>query len=311
MPYALAFMNKAAPMRIRQLLHLAPLLLFIAQPTLGQADAGPAAQDTLNRVDEQGRKQGYWQITAPVADKPGYANGQVVEEGRYVNSRRAGEWRRYWPNGKLMSEINYQMGRPRGDYHTYYPDGTPEEQGSWDLDRNTGRFRRWHPNGQLAQDFVFDQYGVRNGMQKYYYENGQLAVEVNIKDGQEEGNLKRYYANGDPQQVAQFQNGVIDADNSKYLKPVSKDAATPKPAMASAPEISKEERTNAVLFKENGYNTLYDKQLRISQSGEFKNGRLWNGRYFRYDSNGHLTRIEIYLQGRYTGDGVITDEDQP
>jgi antitoxin component YwqK of YwqJK toxin-antitoxin module len=113
--------------------------------------------DTLNRVDEMGRKQGYWKVIAPSSDKPGYAQkAQLVEEGRYTNSKRVGTWRRYWPNGKVMSEITYQLGRPRGAYKTYYPSGKVEEQGSWDLDRNTGKFQRWHPNGKLAQDFVFN-----------------------------------------------------------------------------------------------------------------------------------------------------------
>ena len=31
---------------------------------------GTAAQDTLNRVDEQGRKQGFWRIEAPKVEKP-------------------------------------------------------------------------------------------------------------------------------------------------------------------------------------------------------------------------------------------------
>jgi antitoxin component YwqK of YwqJK toxin-antitoxin module len=46
---------------------------------------------------------------------------QLIEEGRYANSKRVGLWRRYWPNGNTMSEITYQMGRPRGGYKTYYP----------------------------------------------------------------------------------------------------------------------------------------------------------------------------------------------
>ncbi|MCB0792578.1 MAG: toxin-antitoxin system YwqK family antitoxin [Flavobacteriales bacterium] len=291
--------------------HLAVSLFFLAEATLGQASTPIAAQDTLNRLDEQGRKQGYWQVVAPAEDRPGYAAGQVVEEGRYLNGRRTGLWRRYWPTGKLMNEITYQLGRPRGEYHTFYPDGTPEEQGSWDLDRNTGRFRRWHPNGQLAQDFIFDEHGVRNGMQKYFYENGQLAVEVNIKDGQEDGLLKRYYTNGDPQQVARFDDGVIDESSNRSMRPMNKEVPAPRDAGSQAPEVVKEERTNAALFKENGYNTLYDRQLRISQVGEFKSGRLWNGKYYRYDKDGQLIKIEIYLLGRYTGDGVITDEDRP
>ncbi|MCB9182333.1 MAG: toxin-antitoxin system YwqK family antitoxin [Flavobacteriales bacterium] len=275
--------------------------------------AGPAfalAQDTLNVVDEMGRKQGYWKVLAPKAEKPEYQDGQLIEEGRYANSKRIGLWRRYWPNGKVMSEINYQMGRPKGDYKTFYPTGKVEEQGTWDLDRNTGEFKRWHPNGQLAQDFVFNQFGIRDGEQKYYHENGQLAVQVSVEEGKEDGALKRYDSNGQLTQTAQFNDGVINAENSKWIKPVKKaDDVKPDPKAEAAPPPAPTERTNAVVFRENGYNTLYDKQLRLSQQGEFKNGRLWDGKRYEYDRNGILERIRIYKQGRYLGDAVITDED--
>lgn len=275
------------------------------------AQAGPTPQDTLNRLDETGRKQGYWKVTAPKADKPGYQDGQLIEEGRYSNSKRIGIWRRYWPNGAVMSEITYQMGRPRGEYRTYYPSGKVEEQGSWDLDRNTGTFQRYHPNGKLAQDFVFNANGVRDGEQKYYHENGQLAVQVHVDEGREDGALKRFTPDGQLQQVAEFESGVIDASSSKYLKlaPKAEDVKVDAKA-APAPVVTQEETTNAIAFRENGYNTLYDRQLRISQQGDFKAGRLWDGKRYTYDSNGILTRIQTFKKGRYIGDAVITDEDR-
>ncbi len=284
-------------------------LLSIGQGALAQAST--SSPDTLNRLDEMGRKQGWWQINAPLENKPDYSNGQLIEEGKYTNSKRSGVWRRYWPNGKVMSEIAYQMGRPRGQYKTYYPDGKVEEQGTWDLDRNTGAFKRYHPNGQLAQDFKFNDYGVRDGVQKYFHENGRVEVEVAVVEGKEQGTLKRYYANGDLQQVAQFDDGAINASTSKFIKPAGKvETPQPEPAAAVAPERKEEERTNAVAFRDNGYNTLYDKQLRLSQQGEFRNGQLLNGKYYRYGRNGELVKIEVYTNGRYAGNAVITDEDK-
>ncbi|MFT3884750.1 MAG: hypothetical protein QM724_04775 [Flavobacteriales bacterium] len=298
-----------APLHARLLAASAALLLLLAGSAAAQANG--MAVDTLNRLDELGRKQGWWKVIAPAADRPGYTDGQLVEEGRYTNSKRIGLWRRYWPNGQVMSEITYAMGRPKGDYRTFYPTGKVEEQGTWDLDRNTGAFKRWHPNGQLAQDFQFDAYGTRNGVQKYYHENGQLEVEVTIKDGKEDGTLKRYYANGDLQQVARFNGGVINEANSKWLKPVH-NVEEPRPDATAkpAPARSEEEVTNAVLFRENGYNTLYDKQLRITQQGQFRNGVLYDGKTYTYDKNGVLARINVYVGGRYAGQGVITEEDK-
>lgn len=283
-------------------------LSFAGQHSLAQASV--PQQDTLNQVDPQGRKQGYWRIEAPKADKPGYADGQLIEEGRYNAGKRIGTWKRYWPNGKVMSEVNYTAGLPRGEYRIYYPNGRVEEQGTWDLDRNTGSFKRWHPNGKPAQDFLFDQYGLRDGIQKYFHENGQLAVEVSVKQGRENGSLKRFYANGEMEETAMFHDGAMDAATRKTYAPrTPATAALPEANAAPAPAVSAEETTNAVRFRENGPNTLYDKQLRISQTGDFKSGRLYNGRIYRYGGNGVLIRIEVYMEGRYAGNAPITEED--
>lgn len=288
---------------------LGAILVLIAHSAFAQA--GTNAIDTLNRIDETGRKQGWWKITAPVPEKPNYDAGALIEEGRYTNSKRIGTWRRYWPNGKLMSEITYQMGRPRGEYKTYYPNGKVEEQGTWDLDRNTGQFKRYHSNGKLAQEFIFNEYGTRDGEQKYYHENGQLAVQVEVNEGKEEGTLKRYTASGELQQVAEFNGGVINQANSRYIKSVPKAAEVKPDASAPvAPEVTPKETTNAIAFRANGHNTLYDEQMRISQQGEYKNGRLQNGKRYIYDVNGILKQIKVYQGGRYAGDAVITDEDR-
>lgn len=283
-------------------------LLAAMGPTWAQASTD---QDTLNRVDDMGRKHGYWRFVAPSTEKAGYPDGALVEEGRYNGGKRVGLWRRYWPNGKVMSEVTYQMGRPKGAYTTYYPSGRLEEQGTWDLDRNTGKFQRWHPNGQLAQDFVFNAYGVRDGEQKYFHENGKLAVQVNIEEGKEDGTLKRYTTDGQLQQVAEFNDGVVNPANSRYIRSVPKaDDVKADPKAAPAPAVTPAETTNAVAFRENGFNTLYDRQLRISQQGEFVNGRLYDGKRYIYDANGILSRIQVYKGGRYAGDAVITDEDR-
>ena len=285
------------------------LLLGVAtNSTSAQASTTP--QDTLNQVDEMGRKNGFWKILAPKTEKPEYTDGALIEEGGYKGGKRVGTWKRYWPNGKLMSEVSYRMGVPRGDYRTFYPNGKMEEQGNWDLDRNTGNFKRWHPNGKLAQDFIFNTVGVRDGEQKYYHENGQLAVEVNVNEGREQGTMKRYTAAGELQQVAVFNNGVIDPAKSKYLKPVPEaEDVRVDPKAEAAPAVLPTERTNAVAFRDNGFNTLYDKQLRLSQQGEFKEGRLWDGKRYRYDRDGILDRIQVFKGGRYAGDAVISDED--
>lgn len=286
------------------------LVLLMAVRSVS-AQANTSASDTLNRLDELGRRQGWWQLQAPLPDKPAYAPGKLVEEGRYTDNKRMGTWHRYWPNGKVMSEINYVLGRPKGNYATYYEDGTMEEQGSWDLDRNTGTFKRWHPNGELAQEFVFDQYGTRDGEQKYYHENGKLEADVTVKQGREEGQLKRYYANGELQEKVDFKGGKADQNSFVSYKPKQRvpETAPAKEAVA-APAKSAQEATNSADFRAEGRNTLYDTQHRLSQQGTYRKGRLWNGKVYKYDRNGILYKVEVYVEGKYAGRAQLTEDDQ-
>ncbi|MBS1547812.1 MAG: toxin-antitoxin system YwqK family antitoxin [Bacteroidetes bacterium] len=291
------------------LLALAVAWFYTGRPATAQA--GPIAADTINQVDAQGLKQGWWRLLGPVPDKPDYQAGNLYEEGRYADSKRTGIWKRYWPNGRTMSEVTYVKGLPKGTYSTFYPDGRPEEQGSWDMDRNTGGFKRWYSNGNLMQEFVFDPYGMRNGVQKYYHENGNLEVSVNIEKGREEGTLKRYYPNGDVQETAEYHGGDEAAGSFRSYKPKAAMVATPLPAEAKpAPALAAGESPNSSAFKADGWNVLYNNQHRISQQGQFRKGRLLEGKVYKYDRNGILYKVEVYVNGRYVGKAQLTEDDQ-
>lgn len=288
-----------------------PLLLVLLS-VAGQAmfaQANTALPDTLNKLDEQGRKQGWWRIQAPLADKPGYGVGELVEEGRYRDNKRTGQWVRYWPNGKRMSEVNYLAGLPKGKYSLYYDTGILEEQGTWDLDRNTGAFKRWHPNGSVAQDFKFDSFGTRDGEQKYFHENGKLAVDVQVVQGKEEGTLKRYSANGELQETVRFDGGEAEAGSFRTYRPKAA-VEQPTPAAPAAPARTAQESTNTMDFRAEGYNTLYDSQHRLTQQGQYHKGRLWQGKVYKYNRNGILYKIEVYVEGRYIGNAQFTEDDR-
>ena len=177
-------------------------------------------------------------------DKPQYALGQLVEEGRYLDNKRIGTWLRYWPNGRKQSSITYVLGRPKGAYKTWFADGSPEEEGAWDLDRNVGNFKRWHPNGKLAQEFSFDLNGLRNGDQRYFRDNGKLEAEVTVLEGREQGTLKRYYANGDLEETVNFNPGEVDPGSLVSHAPKAKEVKMPAPADAVEELVDEEIHQN-------------------------------------------------------------------
>lgn len=271
---------------------------------------GGAAQssDALNQLDENGRKTGYWVVNASMKPTKGYTAEQIIEEGNYETNKKIGLWKRYFPNGKLQSEITYQNNVPNGPYKTYYDTGILEEQGNWAFNKNTGAFKRFHPNGKKSQEFTFADNGIRNGVQKYYHENGGIELEVNIVNGKEEGKMTRYYANGDVKETKVYAGGALNGEITEYAmkKPeVKVEQANAVPVKTS--KVVKEDKPNISVFKDTGNNTLYNKNLQVTQAGYFKNGRLWNGKWNRYDNNGILEAIEIYKEGKFIGHAPLPE----
>lgn len=66
--------------------------------------------DTLNRIDQQGRKQGPWTHHYDnVRGEPGYE-----EEGWYTNDKKTGEWKLFSLMGDLVGIENYKWGMKDG-----------------------------------------------------------------------------------------------------------------------------------------------------------------------------------------------------
>jgi hypothetical protein len=71
--------------------------------------------DTLNRVDQQGRKQGPWVVQVPeLRGEKGYE-----EEGYFLNDKKEGRWVRYSLQGDKMAVENYRWGQKDGRCEYY------------------------------------------------------------------------------------------------------------------------------------------------------------------------------------------------
>jgi len=77
------------------------ILLFIVSSVSINA---MAQSDTTNKVDENGKKIGYWIITGDISKEPGYDATAKVMEGTYVRNRKNGLWIKYHKNGNIMSK---------------------------------------------------------------------------------------------------------------------------------------------------------------------------------------------------------------
>ena len=267
--------------------------------------------DTINVIDANNLKQGFWRIFGKMKKLPEYQPDQVVEEGNYENSRKQGMWKNFFPNGKIKSEIAYVNSRPNGTYRTYFENGQVEEEGSWENNRNTGGFKRYHENGQTAQQFVFNESGKRDGKQVYFYENGQVMIEADIVAGKEKF-VKEFYEDGSVKAEKYFNDGEIDATKTKVYEPKTPIKNKEDKELASSPvkviKADKNDVVNVGTFNGNGQHTMYNKDKQLSKVGLFENYRLMDGLLYKYDANGILIVIEKYKAGRYIGDAPLPKE---
>lgn len=299
--------------RMKKILYLF-IPIFICSISVGQGlpTYEIVEGDTINYIDENNLKQGFWKIFGRMKRLPGYQPDQVIEQGNYKNSRKMGLWTKFFPSGKTKSEIEYVNSRPNGAYKTYYENGQVEEEGTWKNNRNTQSFKRYYENGQVSQDFAFNTSGKRDGKQTYYYENGQVMIEADIEAGKEKF-VKEFYEDGSVKAEKAFVDGKLDAANTKVYEPktpvTDRNAEELEKAPVKVVKVEKGESSNGnTKFSGDGKHKLYNANKQISKDGIFKNYRLMEGLWYKYDDNGILVSIEKYKKGRYIGEAPLPKE---
>lgn len=269
-----------------------------------------ANKDTINYIDQSGKKQGKWILMGK--HKPGncYTVNQKIEEGAYKENRKTGNWLEYYCNGNQKNNLTFVNGRPDGFAIMYYENGNKKEEGNWKVNRWVGNYKLFYDNGQVQHDFKFNEGGKREGLQTYKYENGETAIVGNFANGKETGVIKEFYENGEVKALKTYNNGEVDPASIKLFEAkteIAKAVVSEKNAPSKAEvEVKKEEITaGAKPMVLNGKHMLYNKNKQVSKDGIFKDNRLMEGKAYIYNDNGILTRVAIYKNGVYVGDGNI------
>ena len=73
-----------------------------------------------------------------------------------------------------------------------------------------------YKNDKLVEEIIFENSMPK--LQKMYYDNGNLAVEIPMKNGEVDGEAKNYYENGKIKEVYSFKNGKKEGIGREYSK---------------------------------------------------------------------------------------------
>lgn len=126
--------------------------------------------DTLNGVDQQGKKQGKWiHRYEEVRGEPGFE-----EEGEYVDGRKEGTWRKYTLMGDLIAIENYRWGNQDGLNQYFNALGELLREESWKALNPDKQYDTIdvedvdHLNTYKRMIVKNEGAGVRHGVWKYY-----------------------------------------------------------------------------------------------------------------------------------------------
>lgn len=262
--------------------------------------------DKINQKDSEGKKQGKWIYFGKDRPTEGYPSDGKIEEGPYLNDRKEGLWIKYHLDGvtpKLKGE--YHNNRPEGKYVKIYPNGKVKEEGTFERNLYKDSLTRYHENGKVEYKAKYNAEGQENGTVKYFYPNGQLEFEYQASAGKPNGKAVRYYENGDIKEIIYYNDeGQVSKSETREMVNAPVVVKDPGASKEKAPVVATP-KTKGVKFQPNGYNKVYNKNDEIWQDGTFKNGVLWDGKVYEYDSDGILLKVKVFKNGVYHSDGQL------
>jgi antitoxin component YwqK of YwqJK toxin-antitoxin module len=260
-----------------------------------------------NKEDEKGR-QGMWTIWGRMMPEKGYPDNGKIEEGGYIDGRKNGTWIKFHKDGKTPRlKGDYIDNRPNGAYVKYYENGQAMEEGTFSSGKHVEVFKRYYEDGAIAQEKTFNAEGKEEGVIRYYYPNGQVEFEYTKKNGVTVGKAVRYYENGDvKEELVYAEDGSVSQREEKdRVNPAIDAPDEPATVVSNAPDGKSGSTKDGKEFKSNGYNKVYNSDEELWMDGEFKKGKLWDGKLYKYDSDGILLKIEIWKKGAYHSDGQL------
>lgn len=259
-----------------------------------------------NLKNSKGKRTGHWIYYGKDRPRSNYPMNSKIEEGRYIDGLKDGIWIKYYPDGKTKKlEGNFINNRPKGIYTRYYDNGVKMESGNFSYKNFNGPYFRYYRNGKISYKCTFNKQGKETGLVQHFHSNGILAMEYTAKDGLVVGKLSRYYEDGSVKEIINYnENGKIS--NIEFFDP-KQIVLPPTPVKDNKkyPPKIKDPNTHGIKFERFGQNILFNENDQYWIDGIFKNGQLWDGRVFDYDSDGNLLKVRVFKKGVYHSEGQL------
>lgn len=160
-----------------------------------------AQNDTVNKVDYRGWKQGLWQKK--------YPNGNLRYVGFFKDDYPVGEFTHYYENGKTQTVLLHAQKGKKAYAKMYYEDGVKlKAEGVYYLKKKDSLWRYYRQDGALLKEEPYKMNKL-HGLLKVYYPNGFVFEEMSFVDGVKEGAWKQYYINGNIKFESEYREDLL------------------------------------------------------------------------------------------------------
>jgi len=144
------------------------------------------AQNKVNQVDTQGKKQGFW--TKKTAD------GKLLYQATFKDDKPVGEMKRFHPNGKIKAVLNFVEDSELSDAKLFDEAGHLVAQGKYTGQKKTGEWNYYRESKIVSTENFQD--GQKNGISKRWFKTGELLEESTWKDDKLNGVYRSYFQDG-------------------------------------------------------------------------------------------------------------------
>lgn len=126
------------------------------------------------------------------------------------------------PGFELINGVLHKDGqRFNGSTYSNYPNGNPQKDASFKKGRKNGFEKRWFSNGDLAVERFYTD-GVKTGLHRSWWKKNELKFVYHFNEhGQYHGTINEWYPDGQLAKQFNFVNGQEDGPQ-KLFKPDGK-----------------------------------------------------------------------------------------
>lgn len=163
----------------------------------------------INKKDEQGRKQGYWENITPL--------GKRVYAGSFKDGYPEGEMKRFHKNGAVKVRLFFSNKGKNAKAKLYNTYGQLSAEGNYMNKQKDSLWQYFNKNEEIRiQEFYTN--GKKDGLSTYYYPNGNIYETYAYKNNLKHGQWTRSDRDGNRIIKANYLKGKLNSFFTTYFK---------------------------------------------------------------------------------------------